>query len=76
MREKGDDGRFVESVTHEDVLSVFDDVESPFIVSSDIVERFDCTGETARNKLKDLKLEGLVKSRTPARDTIWWREGE
>lgn len=74
--EKGKDGQFKTSLSLEDVLSVFDTVEGPVITSSDITEEFDCSGDTARLKLRKLSEQGRIDGRKIARRTVWWRTEE
>ncbi|WP_330633664.1 hypothetical protein [Halocatena halophila] len=72
MREKDEAGRFVKTLTEEDVLSVFEEVESPFIAKPDVVERFDTSINTVGDRLEDLETAGKVASRVPGRDRIYW----
>jgi hypothetical protein len=76
--EREDSGRFTETVTLEAVLGVFDAVVGPVVTSGDVAEALDCSGETARRKLRALEAEGRVASRKTAGRVVWWRvtEGE
>lgn len=71
-RERGASGQFVETVTLEDVLGVFDHVRGPVITSSDVAEVLDCTTEAARQKLTRLYDQGKVDKRKTGRTTVWW----
>lgn len=72
-RERNEAGRYVESVTPETVLRLFDEVEGPALTSGDVRERYDVTSETAKRKLQTLEERGLVGSRTASGRTIYWR---
>jgi len=71
-RERGDAGRFTETVTLDDVLGVFEAVEGPVVTSGDVAETLDCSRETARRKLRTLKGQGSVASRKTAGRVVWW----
>jgi hypothetical protein len=51
VRKRGDSGQYVESITHDAVLGVFERVEGPVITSADVAERLDCSADAARRKL-------------------------
>jgi hypothetical protein len=74
-RERGETGQFVETVTLENVLSVFEQVRGPAVTSSDVADQLDCTTEAARQKLTRLYDQGKVDKRKSGRTTIWWRTG-
>ncbi|WP_324665389.1 hypothetical protein [Haloarcula sediminis] len=71
-RERGDTGRYTETVTLDDVLSVFGAVEGPVVTSGDVAETLDCSRETARRKLRTLEEQDHVASRKTAGRVIWW----
>lgn len=72
-RERGESGQFVESVTLDDVLEVFNQVDGPpVITSSDVADQLNCTGEAARQKLTRLSDRGEVARRKTGRTTLWW----
>lgn len=71
-RERGDSGRFTETVTLEDVLAVFDSVAGPVVTSADVAESLDCSNETARRRLRTLEERGAVASRRTAGRVFWW----
>ncbi|WP_330633613.1 hypothetical protein [Halocatena halophila] len=71
-REHNESGDFIETVSHEDVIEVFDDYRSPCITSGDVKKSLGCTPETARRKLKELHNEGIVEKRKTAGRIIWW----
>lgn len=70
--------RFTEQYSTDDVLGVFDEVPGPTIVPADVVDELGCSGDTARNKLDELRRDGRVKKREKGRVTLWWlaEEGE
>jgi biotin operon repressor len=70
--ERDDTGRYTESVTLDDVLSVFEAVEGPVVTSGDVAETLDCSRETARRKLRTLEEQGHVASRKTAGRVVWW----
>lgn len=73
MREKGDDGKFVQTVSGDDILNVFEEVKGPGVaITSDVADICDCSVNTARLKLQDMEEQGLVRSRCPGRDRLWW----
>ncbi len=73
MSSDRDEGRFTERISLEDVLGVFDHVKGPVVTSSDVADRLDCSGETARRKLRELAETGRVESRKTAGRVVWWR---
>lgn len=73
-REHDSTGDFVETVTHENVLAVFDRVDGPpVITTSDIAAALGCVPDTARGKLTELERTGTVANRSTAGRTLWWR---
>lgn len=72
-RERGDSGRYVETVTLDDVVGVFEQVRGPVVTSGDVADTVDCTRETARRKLRTLEKQGIVESRKTAGRVVWWR---
>jgi hypothetical protein len=74
-RERSDSGTFVETVSLEDVLGVFDAVRGPVITSSDVADQLDCTTEAARQKLTRLYDQGKVDKRKTGRTVVWWHTG-
>lgn len=70
--ERGDAGRFTETVTPDDVLDVFDAVDGPVVTSGDVAEVLECSRETARRKLRTLEERGRINSRKTAGRVVWW----
>jgi len=71
-RERGDSGRYTETVTLDDVLGVFEAVEGPIVTSGDVADALDCSRDTARRKLAALEAQGRVASRETAGRVVWW----
>lgn len=71
-RERGDDGRYTEAITLQDVLGVFESVEGPVVTSGDVAEALGCSRETARRKLQTLEEHDRVASRKTAGRVVWW----
>ena len=72
-REHGESGEFVETVTLDDVLGVFDTVRGPVMLSADVADELDCSRETARRKLEQLHDRGDLDRRKVARRVVYWR---
>ncbi|MFC7189408.1 hypothetical protein ACFQL7_05815 [Halocatena marina] len=53
-RKHGETGDFIETVTLDAVVGVFDTMAGPAITSSDVADSLGCTPETAREKLTEL----------------------
>ncbi|MDY7082359.1 MAG: DeoR family transcriptional regulator [Halobacteria archaeon] len=75
-KNRGDSGRYVESVTLEDVLGVFDSVKGPAITSADVARELDCSDDTARRKLSELHEQGHVNRRKSSGRVLWWLADE
>lgn len=73
-RERGDAGRYTETVTLDGVLDVFEAVRGPVVTSGDVAEALACSRETARRKLRTLEEQGHVASRKTAGRVVWWIE--
>jgi DNA-binding MarR family transcriptional regulator len=71
-RERSESGEFTERVTHARVLDVFESVEGPVVTSTDVAGALDCSDETARRKLKELREKGVLNRRKTGRTVIWW----
>ena len=71
-RKRSESGQYVETVSLDDVLGVFEEVRGPVITSSDVAEQLECTTEAARQKLTRLYDRGQVDKRKTGRTTVWW----
>lgn len=74
--ERGDSGRYTETITLDDVLGVFETVEGPVVTSGDVAEALECSRETARRKLRTLEEKRRVASRKTAGRVVWWIDDE
>ena len=70
--EREDTGRYVETVTLDDVFAVFETVEGPVVTSGDVAEALDCSRETARRKLRTLEEQERIAGRKTAGRVVWW----
>ena len=70
--EREDTGRYIETVTLDDVIGVFETVEGPVVTSGDVAETLACSRETARRKLRTLEEQGHVAGRKTAGRVVWW----
>lgn len=72
-RTRNEHGQYIETVTPDRVLNVFDHVDGPTITSTDVADVLDCSTEAARRKLAELAERGELASRSVGRTIIWWR---
>jgi ribosomal protein S25 len=73
-KQRGETGQFVETVTLEEVLEVFDEVEGPPVVTSgDVADATGVSRDSARRKLEELQERGEVDSRRTAGRVLYWR---
>jgi len=73
-KKRNETGRYVETVTLDDVLSVFDAVPGPAVVTSgDVADETELSHDSARRKLETLKERGCVGSRRSAGRVLYWR---
>lgn len=76
-KQRGETGQFVETVTLEDVLEVFDEVEGPPVVTSaDVADATGVSRDSARRKLEELEERGEVDSRRTAGRVLYWRTAD
>jgi len=73
-RKHGEKGEYVETVTPEDVLEVFDTVRGPVVLSADVSDALGVTRETARRKLQQLYDRDDVDRRKVSRRVVYWRK--
>jgi len=72
-KQRGETGQFVETVTLEEVLEVFDEVEGPPVVTSgDVADATGVSRDSARRKLEELQERGEVDSRRTAGRVLYW----
>lgn len=72
-RKHDESGNFTETVSHADVLDVFEEVSGPVMTSADGADLLGCTRETVRRKLKELYEQNKVDRRKSAGRLIYWR---
>ncbi|WP_210408942.1 hypothetical protein [Halorhabdus rudnickae] len=72
-RARDDNGQFADSITAEDVLSVFDAVDGPVVTSSDVGDVLAISTEAARQKLNALVEDDTLACRKTGRTRIYWQ---
>ena len=76
-RERDESGQYVEQVTLDSVLAVFEDTEVPVLTASEVAEALDCSRPAAYNKLETLVEQGdLRKKKVGARAAVYIRLSE
>ena len=71
-RERGDKGRFTETVSPEDVFEAFPDREP--MTAKEVAKRLDVSRRTALNKLSELVERGdLRRKEVGARAVVFWK---
>jgi response regulator of citrate/malate metabolism len=74
QREHDEEGKFVEQVTVESVLSVFDGTEIPVLTATEVAEAVNCSRPAAYNKLESLvEHDRLRKKKVGARAVVYIR---
>ena len=72
-RERDESGQYVETVSLEDVLSVFEQAEVPVLTANEVAGELECSRPSAYNKLEDLTERGeLHKKKVGSRAVVWW----
>ena len=73
-KERGNTGKYVETVTLEEILEVFDRVDGlPVVTSADVADETGLSRDSARRKLETLRERGEVKQRRTAGRVLYWR---
>lgn len=73
-RERDEGGKYVEQVTLDAVLSVFEDAEVPVLTATEVSDELGCSRPAAYNKLETLVEEGeLQKKKVGARAVVYIR---
>ena len=71
-RERGDDGRYIETVTPDDVLAVLREANEP-LTGTEVGEQLDISSRSALDKLNELHERGDVeRKQVGARSVVWW----
>lgn len=74
-RERSDDGTYAETVTPEDVLALFTDVEPR--TATEVADELGIVRRTALNKLNELADEDRIrKKKVGGRAVVWWVSGD
>ena len=63
-RERDESGQYVEQVTLDSVLTVFEDAEVPVLTASEVAEELNCSRPSAYNKLESLVEQGDLRKKT------------
>lgn len=73
-RERDESGQYVEQVSMDSVLDVFDHAEVPVLTATEVAEELDCSRPSAYNKLEELVEQGeLHKKKVGARAVVYIR---
>ncbi|WP_049936608.1 response regulator [Haloplanus natans] len=71
-RERDESGQYVEEVTPERVLKVFEESDAPVLTANEVAEWLDCSRSAAYNKLEMLvDNEQLEKKKVGARAVVY-----
>ena len=74
-RERSDDGTYSETVTPEDVLALFTDVEPR--TATEVADELGIARRTSLNKLNELADQGRIqKKKVGGRAVVWWVSGD
>ena len=70
---RDESGQFVEEFTLEDIIGVLQESESPVVTATEVGETVGCSAEAARQKLLELRDQGIVSRRqVGAAAVVWW----
>ncbi|MFC7059075.1 helix-turn-helix domain-containing protein [Halovenus salina] len=73
-RERDKSGQYVEQVTPDSVLEVFNREKVPVLTASEVANELDCSRPSAYNKLEELVERGeLCKKKVGARAVVYIR---
>lgn len=73
-RERDDRGKYVEQLSLDEVIAVFDEADVPVLTASDVSEMLDCSRPSAYNKLEELvEMDELQKKKVGARAVVYIR---
>jgi len=76
-RERDKSGQYVEQVTLDAVLHIFEDADVPVLTASEVADELDCSRPAAYNKLEKLVEQGdLQKKKVGARAVVYIRLNE
>jgi len=72
-RKRDESGQFVEEITLDEVIEVLRESNSPVATAKEVGETLGCSGEAARQKLLELRDQGIVaRRRVGAGAVVWW----
>ena len=72
-RKRNESGQFVEEITLEDIIGVLRESDSPVATAKEVGETLECSAEAARQKLLELRDQGIVARRqVGAGAVVWW----
>lgn len=73
-RERDEGGKYVEQVTLDSVLRVFEEADLPVLTAGEVADELDCSRSGAYNKLEELVERGdLQKKKVGARAVVYIR---
>jgi len=76
-RERNKSGQYVEQVTLDAVLHVFEDADVPVLTANEVADELDCSRPAAYNKMEELVEQGdLQKKKVGARAVVYIRLNE
>ena len=76
-RERDESGQYMEQVTLDSVLAVFENAEVPVLTASEVADELECSRPSAYNKLETLvEREELHKKKVGARAAVYIRLDE
>ncbi|WP_144049502.1 hypothetical protein [Halorubrum salipaludis] len=61
-----------ETVSDEEILSIFMESSDPFMTTAEIAEELDFTLTGARKRLYGLEENGLLNSKKAGNSPVWW----
>lgn len=64
VRERDESGQYVEQVTLESVLEVFNRAEVPVLTATEVADELDCSRPSAYSKLEALAEQGELHKKT------------
>ena len=73
-RERDESGQYVEQVTLDSVMEIFDRTDVPVLTASEIADELGCSRPAAYNKLKTLVEQGKIREKNVgARAVVYWK---
>jgi DNA-binding MarR family transcriptional regulator len=72
-RHRDEGGRFVEELSEQGILKLFDRADAPFLTAPEIAEEFDVTRQAVTYRLKRMKEKRLVDRKKSGANAVgWW----